>query len=138
MGSAAPHATTTTTVVASVGAAADLTSPVAVAPYPGVVSAVVYIPTSVLTGADTNSRTCTLYNRGQSGAGSTVAASKAFTAGQNAPANDDTNIPLSGTAGNLVVAAGDVLDWESLHIGGTGLADPGGLVRITINRTQAD
>lgn len=119
--------------VASVAAGSDLTSPIGLVPWAGTVEAVEYIPTAALTGADTNSRTCTLYNRGQAGAGTTVVAQQAFTSGNNAPANDATAIPLSGTPANLVVAAGDVLDWESLHVS-SGLADPGGLVRVTLAR----
>lgn len=131
----APLTATFQAPVTNVAAGSDLTSPIGEAPFAGTVTSVEYIPTSVLTGADTNSRTCTLYNRGQSGAGSTSVASKAFTNGVNAPANDNTAITLSGTPANLAVAAGDILDWESLHIGGTGLADPGGVVRITISRS---
>lgn len=101
-------------------------------PFNGVVTEVVYTPTSVLTGADTNSRTLSLYNRGQSGGGTTLVAQKAFTSGVNAAANDETDITKSATAGNLVVTEGDVLDWESLHVGASGLADPGGLVTVHI------
>jgi len=131
----APLVTTIRVPVAAVIAASDLTSPIGIAPFAGTVTGVRYIPTSVLTGADTNSRTANVYNRGQAGAGTTVVASKAFTAGVNAPANDGTDITLSGTGANLVVAAGDALDWESLHVGGTGLADPGGLVEVDITRS---
>lgn len=134
MSEKAPYITTIAVPVGSVGATADLTSPVAEAPFDGVVSGVEYIPTSVLTGADTNSRTGTLYNRGQSGSGTTVVASKAFTAGVNAPANDNTAITLSAVAGATAVAKGDILDWESLHVGASGLADPGGILRVTITR----
>jgi hypothetical protein len=131
----APLVTTIRVPVAAVIAASDLTSPIGIAPFAGTVTGVRYIPTSVLTGADTNSRTANVYNRGQAGAGTTVVASKAFTAGVNAPANDGTDITLSGTGANLVVAQGDALDWESLHVGGTGLADPGGLVEVDITRS---
>jgi len=130
----APLVSTIRLPMASVATASDLTSPIGFVPFAGVVSAVRYIPTSVLTGADTNSRTCSVYNRGQAGAGTTAVASKAFTAGVNAPANDATDITLSGTAANLVVAAGDVLDWESLHVA-SGLADPGGVVEVDITRS---
>ena len=131
----APLVTTIRVPVAAVIAASDLTSPLGIAPFAGTITGVRYIPTSVLTGADTNSRTANVYNRGQAGAGTTVVASKAFTAGVNAPANDGTDITLSGTGANLVVAQGDALDWESLHVGGTGLADPGGLVEVDITRS---
>ena len=131
----APLVSTTRVPVGSVIAASDLTSPLGIAPFAGTITGVRYIPTSVLTGADTNSRTLAVYNRGQAGAGTTKAAEKAFTSGVNAPANDATDITLSGTGANLVVAAGDALDWESLHVGGTGLADPGGVVEVDITRS---
>jgi hypothetical protein len=35
-----------------------------------------------------------------------------------------------------VVAAGDVLEWQSTHVG-TGITDPGGLVKVTIDRTYS-
>jgi hypothetical protein len=47
---------------------------------------------------------------------------------------DETAIPLSGTPANLVVAAGDELQWQSTHVG-TGIADPGGRVEVTFNRS---
>jgi hypothetical protein len=130
----APLSRTLELPVAAVATASDLTSPIGVAPFAGTVTGVEYIPTTVLTGADTNSRTITVYNRGQAGAGTTVVATKAFTSGVNAPANDSTDITLTATGADLVVAEGDVLDWESLHVS-SGLADPGGLVRVTIARS---
>lgn len=120
---------------ASVVAASDTERNVAVAPFAGTVSAVKYVPDTVLTGANTDSRTLVLVNKGQSGSGSTVVATKAFTSGVNAPADTPTAITLSATAANLVVAANDVLAWQSTHVGSTGLADPGGLVQVEITRS---
>lgn len=131
----APLTTTMRAYQAGAAAGADLTTPLGLVPFAGTITGVRYIPTTVLAGADTNSRTLALYNRGAAGAGTTKAAEKAFTAGVNAPANDATDITLSGTPANLVVAQGDVLDFESLHIGGTGLADPGGIVEVDITRS---
>lgn len=115
-------------------AGADSTTPLGTAPFAGTVESVTYIATAALTGADTDSRTVNLVNRGQAGAGTTVIATVDFDAGSNAAANDETTIPLSAVAGATTVAAGDVLDWESVHVGSTGLADPGGLVVVTIAR----
>jgi hypothetical protein len=89
----------------------------------------------VLTGANTDSRTIVLVNKGQSGSGTAIVATKAFTSGVNAAADDETTITLSGTAGNLVVAAGDILAWQSTHVGSTGLADPGGMAVIAITHS---
>lgn len=119
-------------VVASV-AATDIERNAHVAPFSGAVTSVSYVPDAVLTGADTNSRTLVLVNKGQTGVGTTVVASKAFTNTVNAPADDETAITLSAVAGATTVAAGDVLAWQSTHVG-TGIADPGGLVKVEITR----
>lgn len=104
------------------------------APYAGTVTEVTYTPDAAITGAATNHRAVRLRNRGQSGAGTTVVAELAFDAGINAAAFDERTIPLSGTAANLVVAEGDILEWFSDAIG-TGMVDPGGLARCVISRT---
>ncbi|MEW2415294.1 hypothetical protein AB0953_16485 [Streptomyces sp. NPDC046866] len=111
----------------------DDDSVVGQAPFDCTVTSVVYIPESAITGADTNSRTVSLVNKGQAGSGTTTVASLALTNGVNAAANDDKAITLSGTAANLVLAAGDTLQWRSIHVG-TGIADPGGMIRITVSR----
>jgi hypothetical protein len=121
--------------VAGVAAGSDLESDVCVAPFAGVVSLVSYVADTALTGANTDSRTLSVKNKGQSGAGTTVIASKAFVSATNAAADDETAISLSSTAADLVVAAGDVLAFVSTHVGSTGLADPGGLVTIEITRS---
>jgi hypothetical protein len=55
-------------------------------------------------------------------------------AGVNATGDDAKTIPLSGTAANLTVAAGDVLTFESTHVG-TGIAEPGGTAIVEITRS---
>lgn len=102
------------------------------APWAGTVTAVRYMTPSAITGANTNSRTVTVTNRG-SGAGSTNVATLAFVSGVNTVAHTPKAIPLSGTPANLVVAAGDQLTFDSTHVG-TGIADPGGWVEIDITR----
>lgn len=103
------------------------------APYDGVVSGASYTPVATITGADTNSRTLSVINKGQAGAGTAVAASLALTAGVNAPGYDEKALTLSGTPANLVVAAGDVLVFRSLHVG-TGIADPGGAYSVQFDK----
>jgi hypothetical protein len=103
------------------------------APFDGVVTGVQYVPVGAITGADTNSRTLSLVNKGQAGSGTTTVATLALTSGVNATADDDKTITLSGTSANLQVASGDTLLWRSVHVG-TGITDPGGLIRITIAR----
>lgn len=103
------------------------------APFDCTVTAVEYVPEAAIAGAATNNRTVSLVNKGQAGSGSTSVASLNFDNGVNAAANNERTITLSGTAANLDLAAGDTLLWRSIHIG-TGIADPGGLVRVTVSR----
>ena len=111
----------------------DDDSIVAQAPFDCTVTAVQYVPEAAITGADTNSRTVSLINKGAAGSGTTTVASLALTSGVNASAADEKTITLSGTAANLDLVAGDTLLWRSLHIG-TGITDPGGLLRVTVTR----
>lgn len=94
-----------------------------VAPYDGTVTAAAFVPTADITGADTNSRTVKVVNRGQAGSGTTQVAILALASGVNAVATHEEALPLSSTPADLVVAAGDVLRVTSLHVG-TGLAAP--------------
>lgn len=103
------------------------------APFAGTITAVRYYPVTTITGANTNSRTYTITNRGQAGAGVVNAATLAMVSGVNATAHDDKAITLS-VAGNLVVAAGDVLSFESTFVG-TGIAEPGGVVEVDLTRS---
>lgn len=134
MSEKAPLIETLTADLAPSAAGADTNEPVGEAPFDGTVISVTYVPRSTLTGANTDSRTIAVVNKGQSGSGSTSVASKAFTSGVNATGNDETAITLSGTAANLEVVEGDILQVTSTHVGSTGLADPGGQVRIEISR----
>lgn len=94
------------------------------------VSGVTYTTVTAITGANTNTRVVNLVNKGQTGAGTTVVATLQFDSGVNTVAADEKTITLSATPANLVLTAGDVLQWQSTHVG-TGIADPGGLVSIT-------
>jgi hypothetical protein len=131
----APMVRDLTANAAAVAAGSDLTTIVGEAPYAGTVTAVTYAPNANLTGANTESRTLSVVNKGTDGNGTTSVASKAFTSGVNALDYDETDITLSGTAANLVVAAGDILAFVSTHVGSTGLADPGGRISITVTRS---
>ena len=92
-----------------------------------------YTPDANITGVATNNRVIRVINRGQSGAGTAVMAELTFAAGVNGVAGDERDIPLSGTPANLECDAGDIIAVQSA-INGTGLADPGGLVQITLER----
>jgi hypothetical protein len=105
------------------------------APFDGTVSAVRLIPEAALTADNTNNRTFRLLNKGQTGAGSTVIASyQSNVAGGSLVAFDEKPLTLSGTAANLVVAAGDVLVLDET-VAGTGVAHSGFRVEIDIART---
>lgn len=121
-------------VVPAVAAAADETTTLGKAPWAGTVTSVSYIPDTAITGANTESRTVSLINKGAAGSGTTAPALLAMVSGVNSAAFDEKAITLSATAADLDVASGDVLAWKSLHVGSTGLADPGGTVIVTLTR----
>lgn len=98
---------------------------------PGLVNSVVLYPNWTMNGADTNTRTYTLLNLGQSGAGTAVVATLALTSGVNLTRGTSKTITL-GAAADRVVAVGDVLAWRSA-MSGAGLPDPGG--RVVIQQT---
>lgn len=93
----------------------------------GIVNSVEFVPNWTMNGANTNSRTYTLYNRGTAGAGTTAIATLALTSGVNLTKFVAKVITI--TPANAVVAVGDVLEWESLHVG-SGLPDPGGKIIV--------
>ena len=92
-----------------------------------------YTPDAGITGVATNNRVIRVINRGQSGGGTAVMAELTFAAGTSVAAGDEIAIPLSATLANLECDAGDIIAVQS-GINGTGLADPGGLVQITLER----
>lgn len=102
------------------------------APFAGTVSAVTFVADTILSGADTDSATLSLINKGAAGAGTTVVASKAFASGVDAAAMDETAITLSATAADLVVAAGDILALSVIKVGSSGLAVPPGLLKVVL------
>ena len=97
--------------------------------YTAVVQAVAFVPAGAVTGTSGNTRTLTLFNRG-TGAGTVSVATLTLASGTNLADNTATAITLA-TAANRVVAVGDVLEWESAAVS-SGLADPGGLVVMTM------
>lgn len=114
----------------------DTNTNVLVCPQAGSVSAVTYTTVTAITGANTQTRSVSLVNKGAAGSGTTVIATLQFDSGVNTTAAVPKTITLSATPANLVVAAGDVLQWQSTHVG-TGIADPGGLVVISTTPTYA-
>jgi hypothetical protein len=103
------------------------------APFDGTITDVSYVPVATITGANTNTRAVSLVNHAQDGTGTAIAATLQFNSGVNATGFDEKAITLSGTPANLAVVAGDVLEAKSTAVG-TGLADPGGTLFVTIAR----
>jgi hypothetical protein len=112
----------------------DASEAVGPAPYAGVVSSVTYTPSASITGANTNSRTLKLVNKGSAGSGTNVVAELALVSGVNPAAFVQKALTLSGTASKLEVAEGDVLVFVSEHVG-TGITDPGGEVQVKLERS---
>jgi hypothetical protein len=121
------------TLNVAVAAGANGGEVVGKAPIAGVVTSVTYIPNATITGAATNNRRFDAVNLGQAGAGSTNIASLAMVGGVNIAANTQGVIPLNSTPANLNVNQGDEIQFTSTAVG-TGIADPGGLVIVTIAR----
>lgn len=109
----------------------DLNTNVYVTRTEATISAVTYTPNAAITGANTDTRKVSLVNAGTDGTGTDIIATLQFNSGVNAAAGDEKTVTLSGTAANLDVEAGEVLQWQSTHVG-TGIADPGGLVSIRL------
>lgn len=96
----------------------------------GTITRVAVIPNAAIVGtAMPNSRHWTLFNRTKG----IVVATLQLAAGVNPAVGVETLVPITGNAN---VAAGDVLEFQSVF-DGTGLVDPGGEVRITVSRTSA-
>lgn len=130
----APLKRTLQTNVAAVAAASDLETKVGEAPFAGSVTAVSYTPAASITGANTESRTLQLFNRGTDGSGTVKVAELAMVSGVNAAADDERTVTVITAANADDFVEGDILEWKSLHVGSTGLADPGGLVQCEVSR----
>ena len=104
-----------------------------VAPWAGTLVEAYYAPEAAVTGVVTNNKAVTVRNRGAAGSGNTTMATLTFGAGTNGAAFDESTVALSGTAGNLVFAQGDVLTAQTT-VNGTGMTLPEGKVRVVLSR----
>jgi hypothetical protein len=95
----------------------------------GTVSSVSIVPEANVAADATNNRTYRLVNKGQSGAGSTLIASHQTTTGGALTAFDEKALTLSGTAANLLVAAGDILAADET-VTGTGQTHAGYTIKV--------
>lgn len=119
----------------ALGAAVTGTTTVGEAPFAGTVTSVTYVPRADIVGADTNTRTLTLVNKGLDGNGTTVVATLALNAAAGTKADfDEHALTLSVVAGATTVAEGDILTFVSTHAA-SGLADPGGKVQVEVSRS---
>jgi hypothetical protein len=106
---------------------ADRETPVGRVRYPGTINSVEFIPGWTQTGAATNNRTFTLFNRRTNGTGTTAVASLLMTSAQSL--TRFVPVSLSISSAGAAVVPGDILVWESLHIG-SGLPDVGGRIVV--------
>lgn len=106
------------------------------APFAGTVTSVVIVPEAAVVAHATNYRTFRVVNKGQAGSGSTVVATFATdtVTTDDLAAFDEKSIPLSGTAANLVVAAGDVLVADET-VAASGVAHSGYTIQVEITRS---
>lgn len=111
----------------------DGTVIVGVCPYAGTITDVTWTPGAAVTGVNTHTRKLELVNKKADATGSAKPASVQFNLGTDAAAFIEKALTLSGTADDLAVEAGDVLAFVSTHVG-NGIADPGGLVTVTIDK----
>jgi hypothetical protein len=97
----------------------------------GTVQEVTLVPEAAVTANATNYRTFRVINKGQSGAGSTVVASFATdtVTTDDLAAFDEHDVPLSGTAANLVLTAGDVLVADET-VAASGVAHGGYTIKV--------
>lgn len=103
----------------------------------GVLVSAKYTPNAAITGANTNTRKLEVINKGQAGSGTTVMATLQFNSGVNASAFVPKTITNSAVAGAIDALEGDVIAFVSTFVG-TGLADPGGMLELVIERDVSE
>jgi hypothetical protein len=115
-------------------AATDETFEVGEAQFDATVTEVSCIPNTTQAGVDTTTRTMTLQNKGQAGAGTTVIATFVTdVAGGGLTANDEKLWTLTATVADRNISAGDVLAVVETH-GSTGAAHPA--MTVTVKGTR--
>lgn len=109
----------------SAGSTTEL--PVFVAPFRCKITKVSIVPSSAITGADTNYMTLGFKNKGGSGSGTAVMASQAFTSGNDVSAHDEFTFGESVV--NNTLNKGDVISFYKAE-SGTGMDMPALLAKI--------
>lgn len=116
--------------VAGVAAGTAVEWPQLVMPWNATITGLTWVPGAAVTANGSNYATISVRNRGASGSGTVVPASRAYSA-TNSSAQVGEVLTLSSTATDLQPAAGDVLTVSVAHTG-TGLLIPAGLVQVTL------
>jgi hypothetical protein len=106
-----------------------LEQPGLVLPRAAQITSAKWVPGAAVTANGTNFATLSLRNRGAAGAGAVLPATPRSYAATNSVANVPETMALSGTASDLLAAAGDVLSVTIAH-SGTGLLIPAGLLQV--------
>lgn len=104
--------------------------PLIVLPFNASITSVKWVPSAAVTANVTNYATLNFRNRTGAGAGTAIPAVRAYSA-TNSVAQTAEAMALSGTAADLLAAAGDVLTLAVAH-SGTGLIIPAGLVQAKL------
>lgn len=101
-----------------------------VAPANMAVSGMKWLPAAAITANGTNFFTLSLRNRGAGGAGTALPVSRSYAA-TNSVAWVNETATLSGTASDLLIAAGDSLTVQKVE-SGSGLTCPAGIVVVAL------
>lgn len=104
------------------------------APYAGVIVGVSYTTDANIAGHASNNRVFSLINTGAAGSGTTSVATVTSDASNSFTAYNEKQLTITNTAANRVVAQGDILKFVS-DAQASGVADPGGVVQVTIWRS---
>lgn len=104
------------------------------APFDSTVT-VEYIADTALTGAANDSRTLQAHNRKADGSGTVKMAELALVVGVDLAAYVPKAVTAITAASANVVTEGQIVAVKSLHVGSTGLADPGGTWVVTFTRS---
>lgn len=113
-----PQATATNTTVGNAG----------IAPFACTLTGAVYVPSAGVTHSASNYRTWAVVDKASGDTMASLASNTADFASDVAE-----SFTLSGTATNLNIAAGDVIEVNS-SVTGTGVADPGGVIEVTLSK----
>lgn len=134
------------------GTGTDVSYPFQPVPFAATVTQVQYVPAATLASSAATAsgfRVFSLFNRLGSasiGTGVVLLARNHLTSlsttlgntvgqfGTGLLDNVASTVQLNSVTTSLTVAAGDILEWETLHSATSGVGDPGGMVVVTLSR----